>query len=216
MRKINYNKLSENILFKDIPSDQIINLVINLNTKVVIYESGSYIFHSGEILKDIGIIYSGNILLCKSDIEGNLNIINRFSESDNFAEVLVINQKPLPYELVAESEVIVIYINYQRLTELTDNPYQSILIRNLLSALAEKVDNFSQRIQVLSERKTRDKLLTYLHQQEIVDDELTIPYNREQLANYLCVDRSALSSVLMKLKKEKVLIYNKNSFKFLK
>ena len=85
---------------------------------------------------------------------------------------------------------------------------------NLAQLLAEKVMTMNFRLVTAAQRKTRDKLLAYLYQQKQVQKSttLTLALNREQLADYLFVDRSALSAVLMKLKKEGVLDYHKNIF----
>lgn len=216
MRKINYELLTNSLLFRDIPQNQVNDLITKLNTRATIYEPNSYIFHRGDYLEDIGIVYQGKALLCKNDSNGNMSIINSFEKYDIFAEVLVINNQPLPYDLIASGETIIVYINYQKITQQTDNPFQSILIKNFMALLADKVNNLNIRMQILTERKTRDKLLTYLQLQPVEKGIITISYNREQLANYLSVDRSALSAVLMQLREEGILDYYKNTFKFLK
>ena len=92
--------------------------------------------------------------------------------------------------------------------------FHARLMRNLLAVLAEKNLQFSEKLTYMTQRSTRQKLLSYLSAESLRRGarEFEIPFNRQQLADYLSVDRSALSGELSKLRGEGLLDYRKNKF----
>ena len=121
-------------------------------------------------------------------------------------------------EAAADSDVLLIDVKKILVTCPTACPFHTRLIENLMAILARKNIMLGAKIRHLSRRSTRDKLLSYLSEQarEAGSRFFIIPFNRQELADYLCVDRSAMSSELSKLKAEGVLDYEKNEFTFLR
>ncbi len=123
---------------------------------------------------------------------------------------------PFSVEAAADSDVLLIDVKRILTTCPTACRFHSRLIENLMAILARKNILLGAKIRHLSRRSTRDKLLSYLSEQarEAGSRSFTIPFNRQELADSLCVDRSAMSSELSKLKPRAVLDYEKNSFSF--
>ncbi|MFV0254720.1 MAG: Crp/Fnr family transcriptional regulator [Erysipelotrichaceae bacterium] len=214
MDNLNTEILAKNILFDNIPASEIIELLRQLESFTKEYPKNTAIYHVGDYIEDLGIIISGEIVIYKYDESGNASIISNFQKNEIFGEVLVANNQPLPYDVLATKETNVLYLNFQNLTKLNKHKYQSILIQNFIKCLSDKLILLNQRIQILSERSIKNKLLSYLKSQtKNKNQEIIIPFNREQLANFLGVDRSALSYVLMQLKQDNIIDYHKNTFK---
>lgn len=115
---------------------------------------------------------------------------------------------------VAPSETLMLNINRLLTVCPTACTHHNRLIRNLVSVLAEKVLQFNEKITHMSKRTTREKLLSYLSSESIRQGSLSfdIPYDRQQLADYLCVERAVMSAELSKLQKEGLLTTRKNHF----
>ena len=122
----------------------------------------------------------------------------------------------LNISVVAEEDCEIIFLNIQRLlvTCPTACGHHQKLIRNLVSVLANKILLLNDKITHVCKRTTRDKLLSYLSAESIRHSSLSfdIPFDRQQLADYLCIDRAAMSTEISKLQKEGFIKTNRNHF----
>lgn len=213
----NINLLKSIPLFKGLDENQINSLLPCLNVKHKSYKKDEYIFHAGDPVNDIGIVLSGKIHIIKEDYLGNRHILTTLSEKDMFAEVFVCaGIKNIPVTVYALNDSRILFIDYRKiLTSCPDGciPH-SLITENMLWVISNKNLLLNLKIEFLSKRSIREKLLAYLnHQAENASSgTFSIPLSRQELADYLCVDRSALSYELGKLRNEGYLTFKKNHF----
>lgn len=214
------NILSECPLFTGIKQEEFDTMLSCLAARVVEYKKDNYIYMSGSIMSEIGIVLSGSVIIIKEDYWGNRTIISRMSASDMFAESFAFTAgEKLFISVVAAENTEILFIDCKNIINIETSPFgfHTILINNMVRILAGKNVMLMQKIDHLSCRSTRDKLLSYLSAQALEQKckAFTIPYNRQELADYLCIDRSAMSSELGKLRDEGILTFHKNSFELL-
>ncbi len=207
-------------LFEQINDNDLEALVSCLGAKVSHYGKNRTIFMYGENNSNFGIILSGNVQIIKEDYYGNRSILAGLSKGMLFGEVFAFaGIKKLPVSVITTTESNILLIDYRKLISPCSQAcsFHSILIYNMLHIVASKNILLSQKIEVLSKRTTREKLLAYLQSeaQKSGNNRFTILFNRQELADYLSVDRSAMSAELSKLKKEGYLKFNKNNFELL-
>lgn len=212
--------LSNIILFNGISEKYYEDVLMCLDAYTRDYEKNEFVYKTGESLRHIGIVLNGAVNVIKEDMNGNVMIINQISENELFGETFsCAGVEKIPVSIQAVSDTTILFINSKKI--IGDGScmceYRRILIENMLKILANKNLHQSRKIEHLSKRSTRDKLLSYLHDEVIKKGkkEILIPYNRQELADYLCVDRSALSKELCKLRDEGKIEFSKNWFKIL-
>lgn len=188
---------------------------LQANTKTFV--KNQIVLQAQETISYVGIVISGTIQIIKEDLFGNRTIITNITEGNLFGEAFACSKtKTLPVSVLAVTNSVILMFDYKRV--LTSCPsscsFHSKLIENMLRILAEKNILLNQKIEYLSKRTTRDKLITYFSAQatEQKSNTFTIPFNRQELADYLCVERSAMSAELSRMKKEGYLTYQKSTF----
>lgn len=212
--------LNECPLFRDIEGEQLTLLLNCLAAKTQAYKRDAFIFRAEERAIYIGIVLSGAANVIQEDFWGNRTILSRaepgelFGESFSCAEV-----QTLPVSVVATEASEIMLIDYRKVISTCPSScdFHARLISNMLQILARKNVMLTRKMEHLSKRTTREKLLSFLSAQAFHahSDEVLIPFNRQELADYLCVERSALSRELSAMKREGVLSYEKNRFKLL-
>ncbi|WP_350344257.1 Crp/Fnr family transcriptional regulator [Proteinivorax tanatarense] len=212
--------LEKNDLFKGFNSKDLEDILGYLSAKVVIYKKNDVILLQGDPVSFVGIVISGAIQVIKEDIGGNISILAHFGSNDIFAETFAcayIKESPVTVEAKEDCEIM--FINFKKLIKDCHKSctFHSRLVENMLSLIARKNILLNQKNEILSKRTTREKLLTYFSGQikKSHSRRFSIPYSREGLANYLCVDRSALSRELSKMRDEGLIKFKKNEFEVL-
>ncbi len=213
---MNYDFLAKTPLFQGYQPEQMNSLILRLEHHVKKFDKESLIFQSGTKVKELGILISGSIRIENIDILGNRNILGIAETGDVFAESYACTPgQPLLVDVVAGEASAILFLNVERLfqTAGTNEDSQRILI-NLLRIASKKNQNLSMRIFHSSPKKIRDRLLSYFSEQVKLqgDMHIKIPLDRQQLADYLNVDRTALSKELGKMKKEGLIDFRKNDF----
>ena len=160
---------------------------------------------------------SGSVLIIQEDIWGNWNILSKAGPGQTFAAVYACALgSRLNVSVIAETPVTVMFLNVKRILNVCPSAcsHHSRVIRNLLSELAEKNLRFNEKLTHMGQRTTRAKIMSYLsaEAQRLGKYEFDIPFSRQQLADYLGVERSGLSLELGKMKKDGLLDYHKNHF----
>lgn len=209
--------LKNNPLFRGLGEEAITVVLRNTGARIKTVKSGEYILNAGNITSSIGFVLSGSVLVIQEDFWGHRNIMTRVKSGDIFAEVFAAAAgTKLNVSVIANEDSEILFLDINRLLSLQENNggQNNIVIRNLISVLAKKTMAFNEKITHISKRSTREKLLSYLSAQSRRHGSLSflIEFNRQQLADYLCVERAAMSAELSKLKKEGILNYNKNYF----
>ncbi|SFR88247.1 Crp/Fnr family transcriptional regulator [Anaeromicropila populeti] len=212
--------LKEMELFQGISNSQIPTLLSCLSIGVRSYKKGETIFHNHEKLHHIGIMLSGDAQVIQDDFFGNRNIMANLEAGNLFGESFAFSLIPITtINVLATSDCRILFIDSQKLSApcRTGCDFHLLLIRNMLHIVSMKNILLTEKIELLSRRSLREKLLSYLStaSAKMGNTSFTIPFNRQELADYLCVDRSALSAELSKLKKEGILNYRKNYFELL-
>ncbi len=209
--------LKNNPLFSGLSEEEISSALPCLCAKTLRKSKHEFLLHSGEITKEMGILLSGRAIVLQEDIWGNRNILSKLQEGDCFAEPFAASKgTPINVSIVANTDVIYLMLPVERLLKVCNHAcrFHSQIICNLVSIMSEKVLLYNNKITHMSKRTTREKLLSYLSAESQKKKSLsfTIPFNRQELADFLCVERAAMSVVLSELKKEGFLDFHKNYF----
>lgn len=210
--------LKTNMLFMGIKEEDLINMLDCLSADSKKFAKNEYIYMTGDSVSRVGIIAEGGAYIVNEDIAGNRNIIAHVVEGELFGEAFAFAETELlPVSIVASSDCCVIFIDYKKIIMTCNNSctFHQRLLENMLKLLAEKNILLNDKIRHISKRTIREKVLSYLLRQSQLNKKnyFKIPFNRQELADYLCADRSALSSELCKLRDEGIIEFNKNEFK---
>lgn len=208
-------------LFAGVTDTEIQEMLHCLNTNYGSFRKDEIIFKAGEHTDSFGLMLSGSALIVQEDYWGNRNIISNVEAGDLFGESFAARpSQALNASVVAAENCEVMFLQLRRV--LTTCPtacsHHRRIIENLLAVVAEKNQRLNEKLIHISQRGTRQKLLSYLSAQarQANSPIFEIPFNRQELADYLSVDRSALSAELSRLKNEGLLDYHRNSFKMIK
>lgn len=182
------------------------------------FDKDEIIIQAGGPVDFIGIVLSGSVRITKGDAGGNISILTELSQGEVFAEVFVcagIKQSPVTVQACGMSDIL--FIDYRRTMSACPSScsYHSRLIENMLRLVANKNLMLNQKIEILSKRSTREKLFSFFDAQRNGAKKFVIAYNREEMANYLCVDRSAMSGELCRMRDEGLIKFEKNRFEIL-
>ena len=208
------------VLFDKIGDENLIRMLGCLGATVTSFDKKYTIFVEGSPARFIGIVLSGSAQILQVDYYGNRSILSNVGPGEVFAEAFACAEvRALPVTVVANEPCEIMMIDCSHILHTCQNNcgFHQQLIFNLMKDLASKTIMFHQRIDVTSKRTTREKLMTYLTLQAKFADSRSfdIPFDRQELADYLEVDRSGLSAEISKLKKEGILDSRKNHFELL-
>ena len=211
------NFLSKTVLFSEVAPEEIESMLECLGTEQKSFEKGTVLYHAGDLVQSMGLVLSGRVQIENDDLWGNKSVLDSIGPGRVFAETYAcVPKEPLMVNVVAAEASDILFLNIGRILKTCPAAcsHHSRLIRNLLTLTAQKNLNLSRRIFHTSSKSIRGRLLSYLSFQAAVHEnrEFTIPFNRQQLADYLSVDRSALSNELGKMQREGLLETDKNHF----
>lgn len=207
-------------LFDNIDDDDLEPMMSCLGAKVIKYNKRETVMEEGEPAEYIGIVLSGSVQIVRVDYYGNRSIVTSVYASEIFAESFACaGVKNIPIDVVATEDSKIMLIDCHRVITLCSNScaFHGQMIFNLLKIVANKNLAFNQKIEITSQRTTRDKLMTYLMQQAKKKgaNSFKISYDRQELADYLEVDRSGLSAEISKLRREGIIESKRSWFKLL-
>ena len=213
--KKSFEKIKTNPLFEGIDFIDFEILLNCLSSKTTRYNKDDVILLSGNRVDFVGLVLSGGVKIIRDDIDGNITILTELSASELFGEVFAcagIRHSPVTVQASADCEIL--FIDYKKIITSCSSscPFHSKLIENMLKLIAKKNLLLNQKNEILSKRTTREKLLLFFDIQRETAKKFTIPYDREELANYLCVDRSSLSRELCRMRDDGILSFNRNRF----
>ena len=212
--------LSRCRLFEDIEESNVAAMLTCLGAVLLPFEKGETVLAEGSPARYLGVVLSGAVQVTRVDFYGNRSILGSFGPGGVFGESFACaGVERLPVDVIAAETGAALLIDAQRVTCTCSNACQfhSRVIFNLLKLMAAKNLMFNQKIEITSQRTTRDKLLTYLAQQAKKADSASfvIPFDRQELADYLEVDRSGLSAEIGRLRREGVIESSRNRFRLL-
>lgn len=165
----------------------------------------------------IGIVLKGKLQVIRDDVFGNRHILEQLDPGELFGAAFAcagVSKSPIAVTAAEESRILQVDINRILTTCPSSCPFHQKLIANMVKILAQKNVALSEKIGYLSKRTTKDKLLSYLSEtsKRSGSTHFFIPFDRQELADYLCVERSAMSAELSKIRREGILDYRKNEF----
>ena len=211
----NFETVKECPIFKNFSIDEIIEIFSVISFYEKDYKKNDIILAENTKVEYFGIITNGKIALSNFDYFGNRNILNVFEKGDSFAEALVSLEIQIPHEVISLTDSSIVWIEYKSLSK---SLYYQKILNNLLNIISTKNLILNKKLQILSKRTTREKILEYLSNQKktlSLDSNFELNLNRNEMADYLALDRSNLSRELGKLKKEGIIDFKKNKFKLL-
>ena len=212
--------LKKSVLFSGVKEEDIRALLSCVEAKVRRDGKGEYVVQQGEYLDDIAVLTEGSLHIQNDDYWGNRSILGRISIGEIFGEAYAFSrEEPLMNDAVAIEDSTVMFINAKKVISTCSSAcrFHTLVVQNLFSVLSEKNKKLVQKLGHIGKRSTREKLISYLSQESKRQKsaEITIPFNRQQLADFLSVDRSAMSNELCKMRDEGLLTFRKNVFRLL-
>lgn len=208
-------------LFHNITEKQLSEFIPCLQAQTKIYKKDQYIFMEGDPATKVGILLSGSVTLLQEDYYGNRNIFTTIKELEMFAASFAFaGIERYPVSAIADRESKVMWIECFRITHPCSKAciHHSQLIHNILQITAQRNMELKQKIECAFKKTTKEKVMAYLMNEakKAGSDCFEIPYDRQKLADYLGVERSAMSAEIGKLQKEGWIKANKKHFQILK
>ena len=207
-------------LFAGVGNDEIISMLSCLGARLHTYKKGEYVLREGEHLSDIIVLVEGNLHIQKDDYWGNRSILGQITVGEMFGEAYIAPESgALLNDVVTVADSTVIFIDVKKIITTCSSScrFHTMVVQNMFFAISEKNRKLVQKLGHMSKRSTREKLISFLSEEakQHNSSNFTIPFNRQQLADFLSVDRSAMSNELCKMRDEGLLEFNKNSFRLL-
>ena len=207
-------------LFSGVGEEDISSLLSCLGARKKEYKKGEYILREGEHISDVFILVEGKIHIQKDDYWGNRSILSVISVGEMFGEGYAAPESgALLNDIVAVEDSSVIFFDVKRILTTCSSAcrFHNMIVQNMFFAISDKNRKLVQKLGHMSGRTTRAKLISYLSEEakRQGSSSFTVPFNRQQLADYLCVDRSAMSNELCKMRDEGMIKFEKSRFELL-
>ena len=204
-------------MFAGVSDDEISSMLSCLNARLYTYKKGGYVLKEGEHLSDIVVLVEGGLHIQKDDYWGNRSILGRIAVGEIFGEAYVAPESgALLNDVVAIEDSTVIFFDIKHILTTCSSAcrFHATVVQNMFFAISEKNRKLVQKLGHMSKRSTREKLISYLSEEAKRQNSssFVIPFNRQQLADFLSVDRSAMSAELCKMRDEGLLSFHKNQF----
>ena len=214
---MNYFFLANTPLFHGIKEEEIKEMLTCLNSREHSYKKDEVIIRAGSSVSEIGLILSGSVSIVVNFYWGSSHIFGHVGKGQVFGEnYAAIPGKELICDIVTCEETEVLFLNMRNMLTTCQRgcAFHTRIIQNLLRISAQKNLSLSTRMMHTASKSLRDRLLSYLSEQamEQGSTHFTIPFDRQQLADYLAVDRSAMSNELSKMQKDGLITYHRNEF----
>ncbi len=209
--------LKKTKLFAGVREEELEGMLSCLGARMRSYQKDEYVLRQGEALRALPVLVQGRLHIRREDYWGNCSILGQVTPGELFGEAYAMpDGGGLLNDVVALEDSVLIFFDIQRI--LTTCPsackFHTLTVQNLFFALSEKNRGLVQKLGHLSKRSIREKVISYLSEQSQKHHsaDFEIPFNRQQLADFLSVDRSALSNELCKMRDEGLLSFQKNRF----
>lgn len=208
-------------LFRKVGRDNYGKMLHCFGARIITVRKNAAVFQEGEAATLLGIVLTGAVQVVQDDFLGNRSILSMAAPGQLFGEGFACAQvDTLPVSVIAAADSRVMLIDCGHIMTMCHNacPFHNQMIRNLLVSVAQNNLLLSQKIEILSKRTTREKVMAYLLSEAKLQgsDEFSIPYDRQELADYLGVERSAMSTVIGKLRDEGFLEVNRRHFRLIR
>ena len=212
--------LKKTQMFAGVGENEISEMLSCLDARLYNYKRGEYVLRQGEHLRDVLVLVEGELHIQNDDYWGNRSILGRISVGDMFGEAYLAPESGgILNDVIAVEDSAVIFFDVKRVLTSCSSAcrFHAMVVQNMFFAISEKNRKLVQKLGHMSKRSTREKLISYLSEEAKKNNSscFSIPFNRQQLADFLSVDRSAMSNELCKMRDAGLLEFDKNSFRLL-
>ena len=212
-----YNQIKNSPVFFGMNDEELKALLECFNARIKTYNEGEMIIRQGDIISNIYLVLEGNVNIEKDSYWGRRIIVTQLGPNENIALAFVASRNiEVSIDAIAANKTKLLLLSYSKCTSMCQNACtkHKILINNLFEILSKENINLLQKIENISQKTIRDKLLTYLSNESkrAKSNSFEIPFNRQDLADYLNIDRSAMSFELSKMQKDGLINFDKNKF----
>jgi CRP-like cAMP-binding protein len=208
--------LQHSMLFHDMSGDEIAAALAFFRAKEQVFQKGAGILHAGTLTDRMGIVLEGSVTIENNDLWGNRTILSHIGRGQFFAETYAyLPDEPMLVDVTANENCRILFLHIGSIRKTSDlSPWMMKFIRNLLNVSAHKNLSLSGKSFHTAPKTIRGRVMSYLNAVSLRKNtcDFTIPFDRQQLADYLNVERSALSKELGKMQKEGLITVRKNHF----
>lgn len=214
---MDYKFLSKTELFAGTSESETESMLKCLSTYLKSFSKGDIVFSAGSKTEYLGIVMKGCVIIENDDVWGNRSILGKADAGEIFAETYAcIPAEPMLINVVAASDTDILFVNASKIIQSCSNSclHHKVISENLIKISSHKNLALSRRILHTSSKSIRGRLLSYFSEQSIIhkSNTFTVTFNRQQLADYLNVDRSSMCNELSKMQTEGIINYDKNVF----
>lgn len=204
-------------LFQGIREHEIEAMLTCLSTEERTYGKDAYIYRAGDVTGRLGVVMEGAVNIIKDDVWGNRKIIENIGGGQIFGETYAcLKGEPLMVDVQASERSRILFMDVNRILTTCSSScdFHNRLIRSLMYVLAGKNLMLTKKMDIITPKSLRERVMVYLSQESVKQGcrTVTVPFNRQQMADYLSVDRSALSAELSRMQRDGVISYEKNRF----
>lgn len=207
-------------LFSGVAEEDLAAMLSCLKAGTGSCKKGNYVYRQGERVERLSILVAGKLQIQKDDSWGNRSIVGSISVGDMFGEEYAAPQSSvLLNDVMALEDSVIVTLDARRVLTVCSSlcRFHTRVIQNLVFSISEKNRRLMHKLDHVSRRTTREKLISYLSEEAQLQGstKIVIPFNRQQLADFLSVDRSAMCKELARMRDEGMLNFEKNSFELL-
>lgn len=207
-------------IFFDLNDKEITSILIFFNCFEKSFQKNEFIFEIDKKIDKIGIIILGEINIIKEDFWGNRNILNKFKSGEIFGEVFALSKSSSNIMVEASQDCKILFLDLKNFSINSEKTSEEIIkfLTNIFKISLKKNILFTEKLEHISKKSIREKIISYLstEAQKNKTNSFLIKFDRQELADYLFVERSALSRELSSMKKEGLIDYKKNHFTLIK
>jgi CRP-like cAMP-binding protein len=202
-------------LFENVSNNQVLELLKCFGIKTKTFKKNSFILKIGSKINFLGVMLAGEAVISKADSLGKNVILETLKINDIFGHNIVclgVNKSPV--DVIAQSDCEILFLPFEKVVTPCSKlcSYHLQLIKNVMKMISKRNSLLTDKIDILGQKTTREKILAMLQSYKIDNQPFSIPFSREQMAKFLCVDRSAMSRELCKMRDEGLLKFHKNYF----
>ncbi len=209
--------LRDSILFKGFEEEEAGRLLTSLNAREKKFKKGAVLFCAGDVTDKLCFVSNGSVTIESNDMWGNRTILNLVGKGQFFAEsYALLPDVPMLVDVCANDDCSIIFLSMKSLSNLDDS-IRARLLTNLLTITTRKNLHLSSRSFHTAPRQVRGRIMAYLNTVSVQKHsrEFDIPFDRQQLADYLNVERSVLSNELSKMQRDGLIVCRKNHFEII-
>ena len=205
-------------LFENVQNNEVLELLKCIGIKTKVFRKNAFILKAGSKIDYLAVILGGNAVMSKTDSFGKQTVIEELKMNDIFGHNIVCcGLDKSPVDVIAENECEVLFLPFEKVVTPCEKlcPYHLQLIKNVMKMISKRNSLLNDKIDIIGQKTTRDKILALLETYRNGQKVFSIPYSREEMAKFLCVDRSAMSRELCRMRDEGILKFSKNHFEIL-